>query len=251
MKIIEEKKQILAKFFNARKLRLKTDCLIKKDEESIELFDIVLDGKLEYSKGDKVYVVLTSEANEYKTYYVINRIFYLDEYSIEISEFNITDSTIFILPLLGLAKEQILYNTIFINAYIQSTDFDNKVGEVCHLVYRYLPFKFYTEFKEFLCKQANFSSYKKDYIDNRFDRFTFLIPKKFIEDIKLILDNKHNEISEEAKTLICDFHSFNNSNELYTVINNNSPLKEKLIIDYGENLPEDIKTITKIEKEIW
>jgi hypothetical protein len=240
------------KYFNSRKLRLTTNKLIKAEEGEKELWNITLNGELKYSKGNKIPVIINSEDLDYKTFYYCDRIFKVDSKTIEISEFNITDTTIFTLPLLGLTKEELLWDKVFINAYISAHDFDGNVGEVCHLIYRYMPFSFYSKLIEYLKKKSNFNSYKKDYIDKRFDRISFIIPKIYLKDVYLILEGNLSKISDATKQLICNFHNINNHNKIYEMLNTNVALRDRLIVDYGEELPEDIKRKEfNINNETW
>ena len=73
-----------------------------------------------------------------------------------------------------------------------------------------------------------------------------------IVDIMVTISNIYHDTDDTTKQLICNFHNINNRNKIYEMLNTNVALRDRLIVDYGEELPEDIKRKEfNINNETW
>jgi len=203
--------------------------------------------------GDDIPVDMKISNGTYKTYYKCNYIYKEDHWKIRINEFEENDASVYILPLLGLQKDNLLPQSNFINCYIQHYEYKHNLGDYIYLMYRYIPVPYYAKFITALQKQEDCVFYQKDK-DKRFDCFGFKTKEKFKEDINLILKGKFSHISEEAKGLILSFHSQTNpetplSQILYKGVLRRNELEEAL----GLTLPEDVDygEMPKISDNTW
>jgi hypothetical protein len=245
---MEKENNWTTSYFNARKLRINDiKGLIKGT--GFEIDDITIDGQLVYDKGDAIPLTIYSEKSEYKTNYVLNRAFKVNKSTIEVNEFDISNTSLFILPLLGINKEQLLWDKIFINAYMDSYDYSTTIGECCHIIFRYMPFSFYNKYiTDFIPKLPNYSSTKKDYLDSRFDRVTFVIPYNLRKDIDYIMENNFDKVSIEAKEFICNFHKIPKG--VLDTLTNKKELIKKLKTDNITKLDYNI-TEFNLGDETW
>jgi hypothetical protein len=150
----------------------------------------------------------------------------------------------FLLPLLNKTKNQLKYDTYFVNAYLTK---DRK--HLC-LLYRFTGTKHYKEFedsmlKEKLCiKHIDYDPYHVMYL--------FRIPDKFKEDVNFFIEGKYSKFSNTLKSLIFRFYGSSTETVIFQVIHKSPQLKAMIENDLHVKLDDDMELASKpiLEQEI-
>jgi hypothetical protein len=213
---------------------------IKIDDKSIKL-------------GDKVKVCFSLKGRHYNTYYVVNYMYKEDSNTIKVNEFENNISTTYLLPLLEINSNYLLINENFIGAYVKHHEHNYKLGNYLYIIYRFMPFEYYSKFANIMSNRENCLLYKKDK-DKRFDIFIFELDKKYHKDSNLILDGKFSKISEDSKDRILHFHNqVNEESPLHQILYRGKLRRNELMEILDMDIPEDYELTEKpnIINETW
>ena len=150
----------------------------------------------------------------------------------------------FLLPILNKTKNQLKYNTYFVNAYISQ---DHK--QLC-LLYRFTGTQLYKEFennilKEKLCiRHIDYDQYHVMYL--------FRIPDKFEKDVEFFLEGKYSRFSDTLKNLIFKFYGSSTESIVYQVIHKSPSLRQMIENDLNVRLDDNMELASKpiLEHEI-
>lgn len=242
-------------FNNAKSITLKSTYFLEvfKNSEALDCTAISIDNKEKISIGDRVPVIIqASLSTPYNTYYIANKI-YPKSRSAIITEFEENDTTLFILPMLGIDLRLLLIKPNFINGYIKTKTNFNEIGDCVYIVYRYMPFNQYRNIMKILSEQEGFISCEKAE-DKRFDIVKIEIPSKYKESVKLIFDGKYSEIPKQVKATIIKASNRSKDDIIYQTLFNSLELKEKLANDLGIrilDLPKELRSKPNKIKETW
>lgn len=214
---------------------------------------VTFDSEHSINLGDKIDVTFDLASNSYNTYYYCNYMYKEDSLRIRINEFEDTDSSIYILPLLGIKSQHLLLDKNFVNCYIKHYDLEYVPGEYAYLIYRYFPINYYASFIQIFQQQEGCIMHQKDK-DQRFDLFVFKLKDYFIDDVNYILNGEFSKISDKAKKLILNFHNQTNSETpLYQILHKGHLRRNELESQLNIVLPEEIDYAEKpkLINETW
>ena len=242
-------------FNNAKSITLKSTYFLEvfKNSEALDCTAISIDNKETITIGDKVPVTIQASLNTpYNTYYIANKI-YPESRSAIITEFEENDTTLFILPMLGIDLRLLSIKPNFINGYIATDTNYNELGDCVYIVYRYMPFGQYKNVMKILAEQKEFISCEKAK-DKRFDIVKLAIPDKYKDSVKLIFEGKYSEIPKYLKHIIIKASNRSKDDIIHQTLFNSLELKEKLANDLGIrilDLPTELRSKPNKIKEIW
>lgn len=197
--------------------------------------------------------IIYKEEEIFSTYYVANMMYKYAGRLVRINEFEENNSTIFILPCLGLPKHTVKLHSNFVNAYVSHYNYADKVGDTLFLVYRYMPFDFYSNvLMKGLEKSPLFLTCERDE-DERFDIVRMTIPTTFKDDIDKVLEGRYSHTSESFKYHILLFDNRKKDDIIRQVLYNSAELRYKLSEQFGTSIPENIDLRTKpiFNEERW
>lgn len=203
---------------------------------------------------DKVNVdIIYKEEEVYSTYYRANKIYKTTTRSIRINEFEENDTTIFVLPCLGLPKHQIKFHANFVNSYLTHYNYADKLGDTLFLVYRYMPFNFYEDdIIKTLSRSTTFLTKDRDE-DARFDIIRMEIPEMYKEDVIKMTKGMYRELSTPLKHNILLFDNRKRDDIIRQVLYDADELRDKLSEQFGVAIPKEVnlRTPPVLSKEQW
>jgi len=244
-------------FKDARAIILKSPYFINpfKKDNSLEIEAFIIDNKEQIEKGNKIHIVVQNGIEkEYPTYYIANML-YADKRIAFLNEFEINDTTLFILPLLEtrLDYKVLTLPTYFINAYVQHNKHFNDIGDCLYLVYRYMPFNNYHRLMEILSGLNNFITVEKSQ-DGRFDLVKFDIPKQNKEHVQAIIKGKYFELPKNIKSKIINFSNKKEDDLVSQVLLKGKELQTALAIELDirtSDLPDNLREKPNLKLEQW
>ena len=157
------------------------NCLVKAKHIKYFSDKFKIDNDEEVKLGDKVSLELIYEEESYKTYMKVNSFSGIETECL-VNEFEWLDSHIFLLPFVGLNKEELAVENYLCSPYLYYKD-ENKDFDFLYLLYRFYPFKFYQDFIDKIKKYSNFVDVKNYLKDKRFDIITLKTDEKYREDL--------------------------------------------------------------------
>lgn len=124
----------------------------------------------------------------------------------------VNKSSMFLLPMLGGTRRLFMYDTLFVNAFIEVEQYKNCIG----LLYRFSGDPLFLKFEKALAK---FRSFKETFDPSpHFVMFVFDIPSNYQEDYVNFINGKYSKFSPTFKSKIMEFHSFNIYGEMAQVL---------------------------------
>lgn len=198
-----------------------------KDKEIIELYSE--NGEIEINVGSSIiYNNSKHKVNVINRGIVDNKLVCYDLRSALLN-----NSSIFALPLLGGSRETMLWNSLFVNAFISTEEYDECIA----ILYRYSGDKIFTKFEEDLCSNLHFV--KSEDIDHYHVLFIFNVPNAAKDAYSKFRSGKYSEIDDIWKLLILEFHGFESAGKTGQILYKSSKLKAeieaKLDIDLGDS----------------
>lgn len=167
--------------------------------------------------------------------------------SYELSSAKLNKSSLFILPMLGGTRKLFMFDSLFVNAFININDYKNCI---C-LVYRFSGDPLFLKFEQALKQFRTF----KDTFDPspHFVAFVFDVPTKYEEDYDKFIAGKYSKLTPQFKTRIMDFHSFNIYGEMAQILFQDEKRRKRLSEELGVELDEDseLYSIIDIEEETF
>jgi len=176
--------------------------------------------------------------------YIVNLIEDWDD-MFHIIEAPITKTTQFILPMLGKSFSYFDINGNLYNSYI------SKSYSYLYLVYKFSKDSNYLDLEERLENHSGFIE-KMD-PNSSLVVFKFEIPKKYWEEVKLVMKGKYSKLSTITKNLILSFHNLGINSRTYKTLFRDKKFKELLETELECDLPDDAELMTKpnLKEEIW
>jgi len=198
--------------------------------------------------GDKIDYSVKYNDNDYKNYFVINKINPTTRDNIfEFREFRKNKTHQYLYPLAGIKRDDVTYN-FCINSYIDNDK------DFIYLVFRYHPFEWYLEMKnKILIKSFDYIKTLKS-VDDRFDIFQYAINPEFKQDINNFLEGQYHLFSKKLKTKITNYFQLTAQCRKYKILYNDPTLRNELSQMYhgGVTIPQKIGLDDKpvFEREI-
>jgi hypothetical protein len=223
---------------DARKLYLDTSNIAfintGMDENNDHITSISLEDKITIKKGDKFRILLGAVNTIYEVTYMI-----VDKRgkSVIIYSSLPTKTELFLLPILGKTKTQIMYDSYFVNAQL---DYTHKY--LC-ITYRFTGTIAYKRFENSMMTDPMFISHLEH--GKNHVVYIFLIPPGFAEDIVSFIEGKYSKFSKALRKQIQKFHGTDDSKPLYEIITRNKLLKKDMEKYLGVKLPANSELASK------
>jgi len=145
----------------------------------------------------------------------------------------LTNSSIFALPLLGGNRTLMLWDSLFVNAFISTKEYDRCIA----LLYRYSADNLFIKFESALCAFRTFI--KQIEPDEYHTLFIFDIPEEAELSYNMFRQGKYSEIDGLWKLKILDYHGFTTQGKtgkiLYKDYSLKKQLESKFDVELGEN----------------
>lgn len=166
----------------------------------------------------------------------------------KIINYELSKTSQFILPLLGLTYKEVMRDTILCNAYIGYKDRD--YGYFLYLLYRCDDEDVFNTLEENLLDlDLNMST---EFSDESFCMLKLELPKRFKKDIKILLQGKYSKISKEAKFCITQYYKANSKSLVHQILYRCNQRKKILEETINDILPENAELYSAFdEREIY
>ena len=156
-----------------------------------------------------------------------------------------TKTSLFVLPMLGGNRRLLFYDSLFINAYIESSGNTNFIK----LLYRKSRKKVFREFIVLLQHLKTFESIEEPnahcYV------ITFTIPWKHRTNFKMFKEGKYSQFKDAYKLDILDFHRYDIDGRMGQILFKSEARRKKLEEQLNADIPEDseLYSIIDVKKE--
>lgn len=226
--------------------------IVIKSKYKLEVYDnsLIEDGEIIFQVGDvKPLVIRNIRGLEYTMRYVINSIEKSNKDIVTINEFELTDSSVFLTPLLNLKifKLKGVFKEVFVNTYLSLEDENYSI----QMVLRYLPYTSYQDLLNYLQSNDNF---KYKYSDGALDILIFSLNSNK-RHFNLFLQSKFHNFSKLDKIKITQFNTFLELPDISYAIAPTRNQKLDLAKDIGVNVNMlrgmSLKSKIKLQNEIF
>ena len=161
---------------------------------SISIGDITKVGKIPY-KVNIIKEIITKKGIDY-----------------ELSSAKLNKSSLFILPMLGGTRHLFMYDSLFVNAFININEYKNCI---C-LLYRFSGDPLFLKFEQAL---KQFRTFKETFDPSpHFVAFVFEVPATMVEDYSSFIKGAYSKISPQFKSKIMEFHGFTIHGEMSQIL---------------------------------
>jgi len=211
---------------------------IQKDNEN-HISCISIEGKYDIKVGDKFSIEIGAVSSVYEIKYMIVE---KGQKSILMFSSVPNKTTTFLLPLLGITKNQLKFDYYFVNAFL------NKELDHLYLLYRFTGTRIYKDFEQTmwtnpLCvKHVESDKYHVIYI--------FKIPERFEEDVEHFKNGHYSKFSKTLRQRIMKFYGSADASMVMQVVNQDKELKTKLEEHLNLNLPDASELASKPDLEL-
>jgi len=237
---LSNEKSIKLEAVNGKTLYVDTSSVafldIQMDENDDHVKSISIEDKYVFNIGDKYSVSVGTLESVYEIVYMV-----VAKKSKSILLFSSlpNKTSRFLLPVLRKSKDQLMYETYFVNAYI-----DNE-GKHISLKYRFTGTESYKLFEQTLIINPLFI--KHEDCDNYHVMYTFRIPEEFELDVFNFKEGRYSLFSKALRQRILKFYGGEDSAATMQVIRLDEELKKKLEEHLMMKLPEGTELASKPE----
>lgn len=140
----------------------------------------------------------------------------------DLSVATLTDSSIFIMPLLGMNRKLMLWDSLFVNAFCATEDDEDCIA----ILYRFSGTPRFTKFESALCSFRNFR--KRLDPDPYHVLFVFDVPTDAKDSYEAYMDGKYSLIDDIWKLKILEFHDFDIDGHTGKILFQSDDLKQQL-----------------------
>lgn len=182
-----------------------------------------------YSENELLEIKVGSSVNYRKTKHKINVIKRgmsqgkLVCYDLKCATLN--SSSIFALPFLGGSKKYMLWDSLFVNAFISTSEYDECIA----LLYRFSGDKLFTKFEEAMCAMPTFIKFED--VDSYHVLFIFDVPDSARNSYQRFRDGQYSEIDDIWKLMILNYHDFSKDGQTGQILYKSPELKKSLEIE--------------------
>lgn len=153
-------------------------------------------------------------------------------------------SSVFVTPLLGYRKEELLFDTNLINAFMSTIEHDRCIA----LLYRFSGEKSFLQFESWVKSQPDFMAHYDP--DNYHALYVFSVPKIANSTYDLIRNGKYSEIDDLWKLVILGFHGYDRDGKTGQILYKDPRLKKELEAVWGVDLGDnELHSIPYMDKE--
>jgi len=157
---------------------------------------------------------------------------------------SLNTSSVFITPLLGYKKHELLYDTHLINAFMSTLQHDVCIA----LLYRFSGDKQFLQFESWVKSQPDFMAHYDP--DNYHALYVFGVPRNVLDTYNLIRAGKYSEIGDLWKLVILGFHGYDRDGRTGQILYKDSRLKKELEAQLGVDLADnELYSIPYMHKE--
>jgi hypothetical protein len=143
-----------------------------------------------------------------------------------------TSSTTFVTPFLGVSKSLMLWDTLFVNTYVNVLPDHEKC---IALLYRFSGDAKFLKFESALC---SFRTFVKKYDPDPYHvLFVFDVPDSAKKSYQRYLDGEYSEIDGLWKLKILDFHDYDRYGHTGQILHRDDELREKIETKLDVTLP--------------
>ena len=157
----------------------------------------------------------------------------------DLSVDRLTDSSIFVLPFMGMNRKLMMWDTLFVNAFIGTPDDDECIA----ILYRYSGEPIFTKFESALCSFRNFKIRIDP--DPYHVLFVFDVPEEAKSSYTAFVDGRFSEIEDDWKLRILEFHGFDFDGHTGKILFKDPGLKARIEKQLDVTLPADAELHSK------
>ena len=165
----------------------------------------------------------------------------------DLSVDRLTDSSIFVLPFMGMNRKLMMWDTLFVNAFIGTPDDDECIA----ILYRFSGEPIFTKFESALCSFRNFR--RKVDPDPHHVLFVFDVPEEAKSSYVAFKDGRYSEIDDDWKLRILEFHGFDFDGHTGKILFRDPGLRRDIEEKLDVQLPKDAELHSKpnLDTEIF
>ena len=134
----------------------------------------------------------------------------------------LTSSSIFALPFLGANKKYMLWDSLFVNAFISTEEHDECIA----LLYRFSGETLFTKFEAAMCAMPNFVKFED--VDKYHVLFIFDVPDSARNSYQRFRNGEYSQIDDIWKLMILDYHGFDSNGKTGQILYKNPELKKSM-----------------------
>jgi hypothetical protein len=157
----------------------------------------------------------------------------------DLSVGRLTDSSIFIMPFMGMNRKLMLWDSLFVNAFLGTPDDTDCIA----ILYRFSGEPKFTKFESALCSFRNFRTRKDP--DPYHVLFVFDVPDDAKDSYYSYREGKYSMIDDIWKLRILEFHDFDIDGHTGKILFQAPSLREELEAALDVTLPEDAELHSK------
>jgi len=154
-----------------------------------------------------------------------------------------TKTSLFILPMLGGNRRLLFYDSLLINAYLETKGKEDYIV----LLYRKSRKKVFTEFLDLVQELRSFESIEAPNPHCYVIKFTF--PLKHQQNLKMFKTGKYSKFKDEYKLDILDFHRYDIDGRMGQILFKSSERRRELEEKLDAILPKDSELYSIMNKE--
>ena len=156
----------------------------------------------------------------------------------------LTDSSIFVLPLMGMNRKLMLWDSLFVNAFV-GTDMED---DCIALLYRFSGEPTFAKFESALCSFRNFR--RREDPDPYHVLFVFDVPDDAKSSYQAYKEGKYSMIDDIWKLRILEFHDFDIDGHTGKILFQAPSLREQLEEELDVKLPANAELHSKPNLDI-
>lgn len=158
----------------------------------------------------------------------------------------LTDSSIFVAPMLGSKRELFFWDSLFVNAFIGTTEDEDCIA----MLYRWSGKPMFLKFESALCAFGNFR--RKYDPDPHHVIFVFDVPSKYRDSYDAYVIGKYSLMQEDYKLRILSYHDFDIDGNTGQILLKSKRLRAKMENDLQVKLSNNAELHSKpnLEREI-
>jgi hypothetical protein len=157
----------------------------------------------------------------------------------DLSVDRLTDSSIFVLPFMGMNRKLMMWDSLFVNAFMATPE----EPECIALLYRFSGESIFTKFESALCSFRNFK--RRIDPDPYHVLFVFDIPEEAKSSYAAFKEGRYSEIDDDWKLRILEFHGFDFDGHTGKILFRDPRLRQDLEQKLDVQLPADAELHSK------
>lgn len=157
----------------------------------------------------------------------------------DLSVARLTDSSVFVMPLMGMNRKLMLWDSLFVNAFCETEEDKDCIA----ILYRFSGEHKFAKFESALCSFRNFR--RRVDTDPHHVLFVFEVPDDAMPSYRAYMDGKYSQIEDEWKLKILEFHGFDIDGHTGKILFRSPQLRSELERKLDVTLPIDAELHSK------